>query len=121
MILSGMAVMTVCLFLLSVARELWSAVLLLASVGFCFQFFNFLFFTLPSVMLPLNLVGTGSGFLDTGGHLGSLLAMFLSGWFIDYFGSCRPIIMAFWVMSVIGFLAALLIREERRFPQVPGE
>ena len=115
-ILSGMAVMTVCLFLLSLARELWSAVLLLASVGFCFQFFNFLFFTLPSVMLPLNLVGTGSGFLDTGGHLGSLLAMFLSGWFIDYFGSCRPIIMAFWVMGVIGFLAALMIREERKGP-----
>lgn len=120
-ILSGMAAMTVCLFLLSLARELWYAVLLLASVGFCFQFFNFLFFTLPSVMLPLNLVGTGSGFLDTGGHLGSLLAMFLSGWFIDHFGSYRAILIAFWVMGLIGFLAALLMREKRQSLPTRGD
>jgi sugar phosphate permease len=116
LILLGMAAMTICLFFQSVASELWWAVLLLAGVGFFFQLFNFLFFTLPSVMLPLNLVSTGSGFLDTGGHLGSLLAMFLSGWFIDRFGSYRVILTAFWVMGVIGFLAALFIREERRSP-----
>jgi sugar phosphate permease len=121
LILLGMAAMTICLFFQSVARELWWAVLLLAGVGFFFQLFNFLFFTLPSVMLPLNLVSTGSGFLDTGGHLGSLLAMFLSGWFIDRFGSYRVILMAFWVMGVIGFLSALFIREERRSPQDSGE
>ncbi len=117
MILMGMGAMTFCLFLLSGVRELWSAVLLLACVGFCFQVFNFLFFTLPSVMLPQNLVSTGSGFLDTGGHLGSLLAMFLSGWFIDRFDSYRAILIAFWVMGLMGFLSALLIREERQsFP-----
>ncbi len=121
LILLGMGGMTVCLFLLSVARELWWAVLMLAGVGFCFQLFNFLFFTLPSVMLPLSLVSTGSGFLDTGGHLGSLLAMFLSGWFIDRFGSYRVILMAFCIMGVIGFSAALLIREKRQSPQGPGE
>jgi sugar phosphate permease len=121
LILLGMAAMTVCLFFLFVARELWWAVLLLAGVGFFFQLFNFLFFTLPSVMLPLNLVSTGSGFLDTGGHLGSLLAMFLSGWFIDRFGSYRVILMAFWIMGVMGFLAALFISEERRSLQGPGE
>jgi sugar phosphate permease len=121
LILLGMAAMTVCLFFLFVARELWWAVLLLAGVGFFFQLFNFLFFTRPSVMLPLNLVSTGSGFLDTGGHLGSLLAMFLSGWFIDRFGSYRVILMAFWIMGVMGFLAALFISEERRSLQGPGE
>ena len=119
-ILMGIGAMTICLFLLSGARELWSTVLLLASVGFCFQFFNFLFFTLPSVMLPPNMVSTGSGFLDTGGHLGSLLAVFLSGWFIDHFGSYRPILYAFWVMGLIGFLAALLIKEERQPLPTPG-
>jgi sugar phosphate permease len=113
-ILVGMGAMTIFLFLLSGANELWWAVFLLASVGFCFQLFNFLFFALPSVMLPLNLVSTGSGFLDTGGHLGSLLAMFLSGWFIDYFGSYRAILTAFWIVGLIGFLVALLIREERQ-------
>jgi NNP family nitrate/nitrite transporter-like MFS transporter len=113
-ILMGMGAMTFCLFLLSGARELWWTVFLLALVGFWFQLFNPLFFTLPSVMLPLNMVSTGSGFLDTGGHLGSLLAMFLSGWFIDHYGSYRLILYAFWVMGLIGFLAALLIREERQ-------
>ncbi len=116
----GMGAMTIFLFLLSVARKLWWTVLLLALVGFCFQLFNFLFFTLPSVMLPLNMVSTGSGFLDTGGHLGSLLAMFLSGWFIDYFGSYRPILIAFWIMGLIGFVAALLIREGRQSLPTPG-
>jgi sugar phosphate permease len=111
-ILIGMGAMTISLYLLSGAKELWWAVFLLASVGFCFQLFNFLFFALPSVMLPLNLVSTGSGFLDMGGHLGSLLAMFLSGWFIDYFGSYRAVLTAFWVMGLMGFLAALLIREQ---------
>jgi sugar phosphate permease len=120
-ILMGMGAMTFCLFLLSGARELWWTVLLLALVGFWFQLFNSLFFTLPSVMLPLNMVSTGSGFLDTGGHLGSLLAMFLSGWFIDHYGSYRPILYAFWVMGIIGFLAALLIREERQPFSTPGE
>jgi sugar phosphate permease len=118
-ILMGMGAMTFFLFLLSGAGELWWAVILLALVGFCFQLFNFLFFTLPSVMLPLNLVSTGSGFLDTGGHLGSLLAMFLSGWFIDHFGSYRAILIAFWVMGLVGFLAALLIKEERQSLQTP--
>jgi sugar phosphate permease len=113
-ILVGMGATTISLFFLSGARDLWWAVFLLASVGFCFQLFNFLFFALPSVMLPQNLVSTGSGFLDTGGHLGSLLAMFLSGWFIDYFGSYRAILTAFWIVGLIGFLVALLIREERQ-------
>jgi NNP family nitrate/nitrite transporter-like MFS transporter len=120
-ILMGMGAMTIFLFLLSVARKLWWTVLLLALVGFCFQLFNFLFFTLPSIMLPLNLVSTGSGFLDTGGHLGSLLAMFLSGWFIDYFGSYRPILIAFWIMGLIGLVAASLIREGRQSLPIPGE
>jgi sugar phosphate permease len=112
-ILVGIGAVTISLFLLSGARELWWAVFLLATIGFSFQLFSFLFFALPSVMLPANMVATGSGFLDTGGHLGSLLAMFLSGWFIDHFGSYRAILTAFWVMGLIGFLAALLIREER--------
>ena len=120
-ILMGMGAMTFCLFLLSGARDLWWTVFLLALVGFWFQLFNSLFFTLPSVMLPLNMVSTGSGFLDTGGHLGSLLAMFLSGWFIDHYGSYRPILYAFWVMGIIGFLTALLIREERQPLATPGE
>ena len=117
-ILIGMGAMTICLFLLSGARDLMWAVLLLALAGFWFQLFNFLFFALPSVLLPLNMVSTGSGFLDTGGHLGSLLAMFLSGWLIDHFGSCRPVLIAFWIMGLTGFLVALLIREERqrRYP-----
>jgi sugar phosphate permease len=113
-ILMGMGAMTFCLFLLSDARELWWTVFLLALVGFWFQLFNPLFFALPSVMLPLNLVSTGSGFLDTGGHMGSLLAVFLSGWFIDHFGSYKPILIAFWIMGLIGFLTALLIKEERQ-------
>ncbi len=121
LILMGMGAMTLCLFLLSLAKELWWAVILLALVGFCFQLFNFLFFTLPSIMLPLNMVVTGSGFLDTGGHLGSLLAMFLSGWFIDHFGSYRAILIAFWAMGVMGFLAALLIREVRQSLLTPGD
>jgi sugar phosphate permease len=120
-ILMGMGAMTFCLFLLSGARELWWAVFLLALVGFWFQLFNPLFFTLPSVMLPLNMVSTGSGFLDTGGHMGSLLAVFLSGWFIDHFGSYRPILIAFWIMGLIGFLTALLIREERQPFSTSGE
>jgi len=120
-ILMGMGAMTFCLFLLSGARELWWTVLLLALVGFWFQLFNSLFFTLPSVMLPLNMVSTGSGFLDTGGHMGSLLAVFLSGWFIDHFGSYRPILIAFWIMGLIGFLTALLIREERQPFSTPGD
>jgi len=117
-ILIGMGAMTICLFFLSEALDLRWAVFLLGLVGFWFQLFNFLFFALPSVMLPLNMVSTGSGFLDTGGHLGSLLAMFLSGWLIDHFGSCRPVLIAFWIMGLTGFLVGLLIREERqrRYP-----
>ena len=114
-ILLGMGAMILSLFFLFLAQDLWWAVFFLALIGFFFQSFSFLFFALPSSMLPHDMISTGSGFLDTGGHLGSLLAMFLSGWIIDYFGSFKAVLFTFWIVGLIGFLAALLIREEKKF------
>jgi len=87
-------------------------VLFLGLIGFSYQLFSFLIFTLPGKMLPPNLVGTGSGFLDTGGHMGSLMAMLILGWLIDHFKSYSAVLMVFWIVGLVGFFSTLLIKEE---------
>lgn len=42
--------------------------------------------TLPVLMIPVHLMGSGAGFVNTGGQLGGFLAPIAIGFMIDYFG-----------------------------------
>jgi hypothetical protein len=58
--------------LLANANWLAGAVILIVSIGFFDQLIVTLFFALGLDLLPAELAGTGVGFLDGGGHLGSM-------------------------------------------------
>jgi sugar phosphate permease len=80
------------IFLASADRLEW-AMILIVSVGFFEQLIAPLFFALELDLLPPELAGTGAGFLEAGGHLGSMCAIFFSGLLVDVFGSYKPV---FW-------------------------
>ena len=116
LILIGMGIVIISLMILSRTKDIRWVVFLMALIGFSYQSFSFLIFTLPSRMLPPSLVSTGNGFLDTGGHLGSLMAMLISGWLIDHFKSYSAVLIVFWMIGLVGFFSVLLMKEERREP-----
>jgi sugar phosphate permease len=110
-ILVGMFLMDLFLLGLSVSGDIGSSVIFITLSGFCFQLFSFLFFTIPGRVLPDNLVSTGSSFLDTGGHLGSLCAMLTLGWLIDFTGSFQSIIIALLFAGLLGLFAVCFLKE----------
>lgn len=100
------------IFLASAERLKW-AMILIVSVGFFEQLIGPLFFALELDLLPAELAGTGAGFLDAGGHLGSMCAMFFSGLLVDVFGSYKPVFLVLSILAFTGIVAALFIRESK--------
>jgi len=87
--------------------------ILIVSIGFFDQLMVSLFFALELDLLPGELAGTGAGFLDGGGHLGSMCAMFFTGFMVDLFGSFKPVFLALSMIAGIGIVAVLFIRGRR--------
>ncbi|MBW1690698.1 MAG: MFS transporter [Deltaproteobacteria bacterium] len=97
-------------FFLAYANWLVWAMILIVSIGFFEQLIISLFFALELDLLPAELAGTGAGFLDGGGHLGSMCAMFFTGFLVDWFGSFKPVFLTLSMIAAGGVVAVLLIR-----------
>ena len=100
------------LFLASTARLEW-AMVLIVTVGFFDQLIQSLFFALELDILPSELTGTGAGFLETGGHLGSMSAMFFTGLFVDFFGSYNAVFLSLSFLAATGIVVTIFIREDK--------
>jgi len=101
------------IFLASADRLGW-AMILIVSVGFFEQLIAPLFFALELDLIPPELAGTGAGFLEAGGHLGSMCAMFFSGGLlVDVFGSYNPVFLVLGIVAAIGVAIILFIRERK--------
>ena len=100
------------IFLASADRLEW-AMILIVSVGFFEQLIAPLFFALELDLLPPELAGTGAGFLEAGGHLGSMCAIFFSGLLVDVFGSYNPVFLVLGIVAAIGVAIILFIRESK--------
>ena len=100
------------IFLASANRLEW-AMFLIVSVGFFEQLIAPLFFALELDLIPPELAGTGAGFLEAGGHLGSMCAMFFSGLLVDVFGSYNPVFLVLGIVAAIGVAIILSIRESK--------
>ena len=84
--------------------------ILIAGVGFFEQLIAPQFFALELDLIPPELAGTGAGFLEAGGHLGSMCAMFLFGVIVDLFSSYRPAFMTLSVVAATGLVTVFCIR-----------
>jgi sugar phosphate permease len=98
---------------LASTKHLGWAVILIVCVGFFDQLIGTLFFALELDMLPSELAGTGAGFVDAGGHLGSMSAMFISGLLVDLFSSYKPMFFALSILAFTAIVAVLRIRERK--------
>jgi len=98
------------IFLASAGRLKW-AMILIAGVGFFEQLIAPQFFALELDLIPPELAGTGAGFLEAGGHVGSMCAMFFSGLLVDAFGSYKPVFLTLSILAIIGIGAVLFVRE----------
>lgn len=72
--------------------------------------------TLPVLMIPEHLMGSGAGFVNTGGQLGGFLAPIFIGYMIDYYGGdfaagFNALIISILVSSVI---VALFVKDKKR-------
>jgi sugar phosphate permease len=111
LILIGLFFILLSTVLLVNAKHLEWAVILIVCVGFFDQLIGTIFFALELDMLPSELAGTGAGFVDAGGHLGSMSAMFISGLLVDLFSSYKPMFFAMSILACIAIVAVLRIRE----------
>ena len=99
-------------FLANTVRLEWALVLIVI-VAFFDQLIQSLFFALELDILPSELTGTGAGFIEAGGHLGSVAAMFLTGLFVDLFGSYKAVFLFLTFLAAIGIVVAISIREDK--------
>ena len=95
------------------ADRLEWAMILIGGVGFFEQLIAPQFFALELDLLPPELAGTGAGFLEAGGHLGSMCAMFFSGLLVDVFGSYNPVFLVFAILAAAGIAAVLFVHESK--------
>jgi len=102
------------IFLASAGRLEW-AMILIAGVGFFEQLIAPQFFALELDLIPLGLAGTGAGFLEAGGHVGSMCAMFFSGLLVDAFGSYKPVFLVLSILAIIGIGTVLFVRESKSY------
>ena len=102
------------IFLASAGRLEW-AMVLIASIGFFEHLIAPQFFALELDLLPAELAGTGAGFLEAGGHLGSMCAMFFCGLLVDAFGSYKPVFLVLSILAIIGIGAVLFVRENKSY------
>jgi len=109
----GLSFILLASFLLANASWLVWAMILIVSIGFFEQLIISLFFALELDLLPAELAGTGAGFLDGGGHLGSMCAMFFTGFLVDLFGSFKPVFLVLSMIAGIGIVVVLFIRGKK--------
>jgi OPA family glycerol-3-phosphate transporter-like MFS transporter len=110
LLLIGLCCILLSAFFLASAECLEWAMILIVSIGFFEHLIAPQFFALELDLLPAELAGTGAGFLEAGGHLGSMCAMFFSGLLVDAFGSYKPVFLALIMIAAIGIVAVLFIR-----------
>ncbi len=113
MLLIGMSFILLSAIFLASADSLEWTMILIVSVGFSEQLIAPLLFALELDLLPSELAGTGAGFLEAGGHLGSMAAMFISGLLVDLFSSYKPMFFALSILGCIAIVAVLRIRERK--------
>ena len=113
LILIGLFFILLSTVFLASANHLAWAVILIVCVGFFDQLIGTLFFALELDMLPSELAGIGAGFIDAGGHLGSMSAMFISGLLVDLFGSYKPMFLALSILGCIALVAVFRIYEKK--------
>lgn len=113
LLLIGLFFILLSTVLLASTKHLGWAVILIVCVGFFDQLICTLFFALELDMLPSELAGTGAGFVDAGGHLGSMSAMFISGLLVDLFSSYKPMFFALSILAFTAIVAVLRIRERK--------
>jgi len=113
LLLIGLSCILVSTLLLSGAERLEWVVILFISTGFFDQLLETLFLALILDILPSDLAGAGAGLLNTGGHLGSIATMFLSGVLVDVLGSYSPVFLVLSILSAMGIAAVLFVREKK--------
>ena len=115
LLLTGLSFILLSTIFLASADHLGWAMTLIVGVGFFEQLIAPLFFALELDLIPPELAGTGAGFLEAGGHLGSMCAMFFSGLLVDVFGSYNPVFLVLGIVAAIGVAIILFIRESKPF------
>jgi NNP family nitrate/nitrite transporter-like MFS transporter len=113
LILIGLFSILLSTALLATSNHLGWAVVLIVCVGFFDQLIGTLFFALELDILPSEIAGIGAGFVDAGGHLGSMSAMFISGLLVDLFNSYKPMFLALSILSGIAIVAVFRIHERK--------
>lgn len=82
-------------------------ILVAFSLAFALLYFGGgLYFAYPSILLPVETVGTGSGLIDTLGYVGNFLGTLLIGLLFDLFHSYHPAFVVLVLFAILGATAA---------------
>lgn len=93
-------------------------VFLILFSGFLLANLSFwLYFAYPSLLLPVELVGAGSGLIDTLGYAGTFLSALMIGFLLDLFHSYTSVFWAFALIMAAGALVSFQIRKEKNAGQ----
>jgi len=113
LLLVGFFSIMIATFFLANTVRLEYALVLIVIVAFFDQLIQSLFFALELDMLTSELTGTGAGFLEAGGHFGSMSAMLFTGLLVDLFGTYKAVFLSLSFLAATGFVVAIFIREDK--------
>lgn len=101
--------------------DLWTAQIMQCVAAFFLYMALGAIWTLPVLMIPEHLMGSGAGFVNTGGQLGGFLAPIFIGYMIDYYGGdfasgFNALIISILVSAVI---VALFVKDKKEPEKTP--
>ncbi len=98
------------LLFLSFVRDQVILLVLLASLFTLFYSAGGLYFAYPSILVPTEQVGAGSGLIDMLGYVGNFLGTMAIGLVVDAFRSYDPMFLILAGMALIGALAIVRVK-----------
>jgi sugar phosphate permease len=109
LMLIGLTSLTVLTFALSCAlSSLTGTILVLGFIAFFSQLITMLFFVSMADLFTAEFAGSGAGFTDAIGHVGTISAMVIAGIVIDTFHSYRLLFMILSGVALLGTMCMVL-------------
>ncbi|MBF0408520.1 MAG: MFS transporter [Candidatus Riflebacteria bacterium] len=86
LVIASMLIGGVCLYYFTRVNDVTTYMILQCVAGFMLFMACGAAWTLPMILLPEKLMGSGSGFINTGGQIGGFLTNIIIGYYIQYKG-----------------------------------
>lgn len=111
-VIAGLLVSTLCLFSLSIVRNLILVSIMFLFIGFVQGATGITITTMASKLFPADIIGKAVGFINTAAMLTIATAPMITGYVLEHTGSFQWLFTILGLLQVAGVIVAVFIREK---------